>query len=827
MSEQSNHLEDYVLSTREGIDIKNMTLLSVEDHTDISHIKPFNASKLSSSYDKHSASSVGSTKTIDSIKRPSENFLGNFFNNSTQLMNKSPPRPLSSTGNIDFINMTSINLQRHNNLTNSTFDIFNRGNQSEEDVPSFFSDNNTPVLIPDSCNTDIMQSNKDTRTLSNQMFKKEISNSINDLNFAQPPTRASTSTTTTTNPSDVVMSHQSQPSTGTAGTKEEGKIHVDVIYSPIGDSLDVSSSPQDLNGKLSDTEIQEDQDTTLKSIEPEKMTNKDKHKRREIAIELAQSAINSNIKKIEDADYGFSEYNEPVKNDIRTIQNQRYMFQSNIPDISRDNIHDPHLSSRSPSPKTSNTFSQSSKLQYYQMTPSQRLRYRREQGKNKVKNSAHFKEYVYDKLESTEKLHYQHGNIYSQPPPQIGSGKKSANGVSSKKGSFLESPIIWNVPMSSNESAMIGFNNPAFSQKHPSSGKSSSKNSISMPITPVFGVSDRKDLIDGFNQTTISLSELYLEEQLRQRQEKLDKRRQDTEFLSETLKEATREGLEDAQFISREKLNHISSSRPSWLPVKDVKENQRHEKDIYRTVSNASIDKLQFNKKFENLPDVVLEMKVKFDKLFNVDLDENEIINSTSVFTGLCKIMWEYPVITNIENRYNTYSKLLLADIYKENKFSDKEEIENFLGIDYCLTQKTVITNLIKAVLSQYDDNISADSSIHAFRQIPDVLYQLVSLRYSSTNEADMQKSIVVYDVLLRAYGVLDIKLIELQNYENRADIEYLIRKIWDIEQLISKICFNKVVEAKYNDRIVNKKGLIAQNMKMEYGFDLESLGSR
>lgn len=743
--------------------------------------------------DRKSASSVGSTKTIESMKRPSENFLGNFF----MPPNKSPPRPHSPRQGTDFMNMTSLNLQRHNNLTASTFNLYNKNNSSSEDVSKFLSRSNTPSLLKDEKKP---QTSRDTLIL-------QYENRVEGESFEglKNPTRANTGTTSTTNRSDVVMSHQSHPSTATACESEIDKANLNVLHSPAGD---FSNSPKDLTGKFSGSILDEDPDKTLENRDIEEANSIEKHQKGEIGLGMVHAMISPDFK-----DPPFAAFDKKFQGgqfDGQNGQQQRYMFHRSNPEIDKNTFN-------AFSQQPSNKGSPSPKMQYYQMTPSQRLRYRREQGKNKVKNSSHFKEYVYDKLENIEKNYYQNGNIYSLQPPPIRAGEYSQNNLPKKKLSLGDSPLVWNVPMSSSGAAVNGFGNSSFS-----STKNSSVTSISMPMTPIFGVSQKSDLIDSFNKTALDLSQLYINEESRKKEEKLNQRKQETEFLPEALKEATRKGFEDATFVSREKLNSISSSRPSWLPVKDSRENEKHELEIYRTVSTASIDKLNFTKKFENLPEVVTEMKIKFDKQFNVDSEKDQIINSTGVFNGLCKILWDYPCITNIDNRFNTYHKLLLADIYSSKCFPENNRLQKFPGLDYCLKPSEEMNQIIKKTLSQYDEQASVENRLHSFRKIPSILQQLVHSRNRDSGDAEITKSVVLYDLLLRAYGVLDIELPQLQNFENRTEIEYIIRKIWDLEQLLSKICFNKTVEQKYNDRIMNKKGLLAQYMKTEYGFDLE-----
>lgn len=842
MSDQEYNLDDYISissgaeseassnhnNTIDGIRSNSMKEASSSQsynvtESDVAYLKTFNTSKITGQ-DLKSASSVGSTKTIDSVKRPSDNFLSSFFSKeSVTMVNKSPPRPHSPGEHMDFINMTSFNLQKHNNLTNSTFDLYSKNNESTEDVLEMLSADKTPIILTEEKR---LQRSKDSLVLSYVQKSTNVDIKNNVFEGFQPPTRASTGTTT--DHSDIVMSHQSQPSTVTAGTSNEDKNNVNMIYSPEANSENASQSPKNLTGNFSSTILEEDPNTDINIKDSADKNNAlQKQQQRQVAIGLAQSVISPEIKETKDDSYESCDYqksgiNFDQNHNSNPQQNPRYMFQNSSPDLVSDGNYAlrPGLKNSKSHVMDNCRASNSNKL-CYQMTPSQRLRYRREQNKNKVKNSAHFKEYAYDKLENIEKMYYQHGNIYSQPPPSI-CASGSVNSIPKKKLSLGDSPLIWNVPMSKNQVNMDGYKNIPSSNKNSKNAKRLSQSSASMPMTAVYGVSDRKDLIDDFNQTVISLSDLYIHETDRQKEDKVNQRKLETEFLPESLKEATKEGFEDPKFVSKEKLNSLSSSRPSWLPVKDCKENEKHEKEIFRTVSNASLDKLQMNRKFDCLPDVVAEMKIKFDKLFNVESEEDQIINSTSIFNALSKILWEYPCVTGIDNRYNFYHKLLLGDIYSAGFFPEEVELEKFPGFDYSLKMNPEIYQLIKQVLSQYNEEASVENRLHSFRKIPQILFQMVYMRQSSCKGSDIKRCIVLYDVLLRSYGLIDVELAELQHFENRTEIEYVIRKLWDLEQLLSKICFNKLVVEKYNDRIMNKKGLVSQSLKMEYGFDLE-----
>lgn len=52
--------------------------------------------------------------------------------------------------------------------------------------------------------------------------------------------------------------------------------------------------------------------------------------------------------------------------------------------------------------------------------------------------------------------------------------------------------------------------------------------------------------------------------------------------LPSSIKEASELGLEDMKFISKEKADSFSATRPIWLPPKSKDESKKHERDISR-----------------------------------------------------------------------------------------------------------------------------------------------------------------------------------------------------------------------------------------------------
>ncbi len=87
-----------------------------------------------------------------------------------------------------------------------------------------------------------------------------------------------------------------------------------------------------------------------------------------------------------------------------------------------------------------------------------------------------------------------------------------------------------------------------------------------------------------------------------------------------------------------------------------------------------------------------------------------------------------------------------------------------------------------------------------------DFLLHLCYLKKVYDGKSNLKTGIVLYELLLRSYGLLELQFSDIENLENKADINHVVNKIWDIEQLINKVCFNAIVKEKYDDRIMNKR---------------------
>lgn len=777
MSDQYN-LDDY-LSSRSNSNDRVVSPINEKSKSvsqsynitdeDIQYFKNLNNSKLN---DKVSLSSVGSTKTIDSIKRPSENFLESFMSTSNMMkssssiyhMNKSPPRPRSPGKHNGFM-MTSQNLLAHDTKDQKgSFELF-ESHDNEEPFMNIVSSTATPMLIPDNTTS----------------YSKETIIIEKPKEFMEP---SRTSTGTSDN-SDLVMSHKSQPSTTITDQASEDTKDNKLYNSQSNSSIGVILSPYEENESLKD-----DMNTSQDAADASNQT-------------IDAEEINSKARYMFQCNNYMDNYNSQK---VKSFSSGNKLEDGQIPTIS-DNT-----------------------LQYYQMTPSQRLRYRREQSKNKVKHTAYYKEYVYDSLETYEKNYYKHGNIYAKKPPTITANsdsmvpKKVINQYQNNANNINN--LIWNVPVSSTAVMNMNFNNNNVSKKENPKTSSISPTNSAMPMTPVHGISSRKELIDGFNQTSLSLTDLYLLEMQKQNREKINERLRESEHLPSVVREATEEGLDEARFVSKEKLNSISSSRPSWLPVKESKENQKHEKEIYRTVSNLSIEKMNLNKKFSNLSTTVMEMLMKNNKLLKGSgSKETKMISSSSVLSTVTKNIFEYPFIGNMDNRLEVYERVLMGDIYKVDVFENtKLGLKAFKGTDYKNERiDESLYKAIKEVLSHYDGKVNELNSLHTVKEkIPDYLLHLTHLKKKYDGDADLKTAIVLYELLLRSYGLTELQFEDMESSENQGEIDYLIKKIWEIEQLISKVCFSEVVRDKYNDRIMNKRGLVSQMMKLEYGFASE-----
>ncbi len=81
---------------------------------------------------------------------------------------------------------------------------------------------------------------------------------------------------------------------------------------------------------------------------------------------------------------------------------------------------------------------------------------------------------------------------------------------------------------------------------------------------------EKNELIDGFNQTSLSLTDLYLFEINKQNKKDTEIEGKVKAFAS-VPKEVTEEGFDEAKFVSMR--SNLSLPHTSWLPVKETKEN--------------------------------------------------------------------------------------------------------------------------------------------------------------------------------------------------------------------------------------------------------------
>ncbi|KAL6937419.1 hypothetical protein ACO0RG_003925 [Hanseniaspora osmophila] len=878
-----------------------------------------------------SNSSIGSSKTINGIRRPSDNLLSKMLLQETNNTTNSVINNVASTPTA---------LQKN----------FNHGYIDSEDAMF-----NVPIALTSASILDVDSSQSNETTASSTRTSTATSTTTAKryhqagANYSSWPTSHESIVTNNTSISgdsnceildkklknnDLVLdTHATTTSsistaetitTNSTNDKKDTFSGKPVLEAPVSRKMNtINSKPfianadevsngnvtqvleyAEQDGQTSSDEDGKDEGLTMRSVSSpltaqnlylrDKATGTRTYHRGE---SLSDSSQENETTSVEDPLHSTSTVNE-VSNvsvdSISTIKGkqtpdiQRYMFNNGMQSTNSvlANTNDPLASSNgkfysaSSLPGNNNSsqnfFSSNSRpltpnemamMQSYKMTPSQRLRMRREQNKNSVKNSIKYKEFYYDKHESIEKLRDQHGNIHSnQPSPLKTNTVNSAafvqnNNISNMKNmknkpaSQSDDFLVWNVPVALNSvafhqtpmmhskaakpssslqySTTIGTKNASSTMgPQPSLGKRANSTSVipsnplsniqvmhmaEMPASPIPGITAKGDKMNTlYDSTTKNLSQMYLSNSKSFSQVQLQTRMNSMDSLPQMVKTAGDEGLEDLKLVSDEKLKNVTSTRPMWLPIKSPREIKKHEFEISKTMSMVSIDKLNFNRKLDELPKKIADQKAKFDDIINKELqlstNENSVntINRNSLGQSLQNILWDCPNVITLEERLATYKKLTYFSLY-ENHFSSQlynrfDDLYNnkYRTTEFNQTKLAEIDKLIKLNLVDYA-NVSEEDSTH--NSIPENLITLIKLKML-TPAGLQNRDIIMFNILLKFY--------------NADNGKACLETVWELNEVLSIVCFNDSVVEKFNEKIMSKSGPVYKYLSVESNFDQE-----
>lgn len=298
-----------------------------------------------------------------------------------------------------------------------------------------------------------------------------------------------------------------------------------------------------------------------------------------------------------------------------------------------------------------------------------------------------------------------------------------------------------------------------------------------IPATPIPGLSNMSDT--EFMQETIqNLSAVYLHSQEAKSKGKLEERRDSTQYLPMSMKEMSDKGMEDLVLISEKKLEAVSSTRPSYLPPKSQREKKIHERQIAKYINMASTEQL--------------ERKAKHDKKLtknNLNMEKyaallNRGITRKSSLYDLKKLVWETPI--NEDIRLEVYHLLLESDA----KLISSSYVESFDYLSGILDSMDFPTDKQAEIQQIVNKNIK--SKIGSNLEIKEDLYTLLKLKSIS------KQGISVGDALIFHY------FLHSKSFKS-------LKEIWEVSNVIQMTCFNDLCREKYDQRIVEKRGVTAR----------------
>ncbi|AET40249.1 uncharacterized protein Ecym_5506 [Eremothecium cymbalariae DBVPG len=417
-------------------------------------------------------------------------------------------------------------------------------------------------------------------------------------------------------------------------------------------------------------------------------------------------------------------------------------------------------------------------------TPSQRLRLRREQNKVMLQKSIKDKETFYDEQESP--------SLYF-----TGSSAKSLSECSyigDEVSDDMSNYLGWDVPVASPSAApfLSALNASPRQTKH--DGKKRGKlersqsstfvDSFQLPPSPIPGIQNVTDL-QFFQQTSRTLSSVYTDSSKEFSKSKLWERTKSAEVLPMEFKTASDEGMEDLKLVSSGKLAMCSPSRPTWLPPKDVEERAKHEKQIRQAMNIASVNQMDKNKEHEER-----QHKNEINRKKLAILIDRGLTRKSSLH-DLKKICWETSLASDA--RYFVYRTLLQSETAKviEEKYID--DLSKLEAIFQTMKFPHEKLQEIKVMVAQMPCVVG---------EPPKELVYLLQLKAIS------KQGLLIGDELLFYHFLIT---------------EHLnLSEVWVLVNLLQQTCFNEVTKDRYENRILNPRGVMANYLANDKAFSLE-----
>lgn len=473
------------------------------------------------------------------------------------------------------------------------------------------------------------------------------------------------------------------------------------------------------------------------------------------------------------------------------------------------------------------------------LTPSQRYRLKRLQMKKQLinqtlKNDTNTIQKFFNNDEA-ENINTKIINSKSKNESNIDNDELDINDI--------DDSLIWNVPVieSSTNSLINDCNSNHTSKKISSTTKNTyhkknntihfaeknDKNHFNyqhdllnqLPVTKIPGINNdsmTNDLID-MTVTTQNLTKIYNNYNSKFYENELMQRDNKSNFLPLEYQRLNELGLEDLKLVSNEKLESFCMTRPIWLPPKDTTEQKNQELQIYKYFNDSSKyeliekkwinDYIEKNSEFENY----LINLVNCDKSSKASISNND--NKKKIFKKISKSIMKYPLpkeekysvltkfvipqdtfefesFTSIKSKYNIQGVKSFKDNSQNLSINDDKNLQIEKLIKLCIERKTFSQD----VLNSCYDHLNGTT-------IYDNLKFLLKLKSLTSKGIQMGDKILFYHLLIdnttRKKGSNDDKKGEMS-----------LEEIWNLNNYLQIICFNKINRDKFNERIVSQKKL-------------------
>ncbi len=295
-----------------------------------------------------------------------------------------------------------------------------------------------------------------------------------------------------------------------------------------------------------------------------------------------------------------------------------------------------------PSTPMSSTSTNMSNSTVNTLTPSQKYRLRRQNSKSSAKANFRQREKYFDEINSDEEI--------------------------------IEDGLIWNVPFTKGSATIFS----------PTSGKSSKmlKNVITqspaqMPLSPLPGTLSAPSTPTASRGSppkggyfyknpdeAASLSRFYQASSDNFVAQELSNRESNGINLPSSIKEASELGLEDMKFISKEKADSFSATRPIWLPPKSKDESKKHERDISKMIEKAA----KVDKKKQEYMSTMKSIQEKNIQRW-IELQDRGVLRNSSQYE-MKKLCFKTSIPENLR------SNIWLTILQERSKDSDYEKFE-------------------------------------------------------------------------------------------------------------------------------------------------------